>query len=159
MADTKYGHLFVSNPRNCDSDFADNNGENTQLPNVGAGLSLMDAQQVPGSKIFTTTAFITESEERTTWVPPHSHHHDEILLWRGTDPKNPTDLGGELFMTIEGEEHLVTTTGGVYLPAGSTHCPLGWNWVRRPFIFSIIFLNGSYETDEHERAAAAQHRS
>ncbi|MGH9045256.1 MAG: hypothetical protein ACRDVP_10580 [Acidimicrobiales bacterium] len=151
MADTKYGHLFVTDPRDASSDFSDENEENTGLPNVGAGYALMGSKEFGESKVFVTTAFIRESPERALWVPEHKHEYDEIICWKGTDPDNPKDLGAELFMTIEGEEHIVTTTGSVYVPAGTNHCPLGWNWVRRPFIFNIIFLHGTYQTDEHER--------
>lgn len=156
MTESKYGHLFVTDPRNADEDYADANGEDTSLPNVGMGLALMDQRAFPGSKIFTTSAFITESSDKTFWVPAHKHDFDEILLWRGLDPENPKDLGAELFMTIEGEEHIVTTTGGVYIPAGTDHCPLGWNWIKRPFNFQVIFLEGQYQTDEHERKRAAE---
>ncbi len=152
MSDTKYGHLFVTNARSADSDFAGENGEDTKLPNVGVGLAMMDEKAYPESKIFTTSAIITESDERTLWVPEHKHEYDEIITWRGLDPENPNDLGAELFMTIDGEEHIVNTSGSVYVPAGTDHCPLGWNYVKRPFVFSIIFLHGGYETDEHTRA-------
>lgn len=152
MAATKYGHLFVTDPRDASADFADENNEDTSLPNVDPGYALMGSKEFAGSKIFVTNAFIRESSERTLWVPTHRHEFDEIICWKGTDPDNPKDLGAELFMTIEGEEHIVNTTGSVYIPAGTDHCPLGWNWVRRPFMFSIIFLNGTYQTDEHARA-------
>lgn len=156
MADTKYGHLFVSDPRSADQDFAGENQEDTGLPNVGEGLALMGTKEYADSKVFVTTAFIRESNEKTFWVPEHRHEYDEIICWKGTDPDNPKDLGAELFMTIDGEEHIVNTTGSVYVPAGTDHCPLGWNYVNRPFIFNIIFLHGNYETDEHERKAKAQ---
>lgn len=151
MASTKYGHLFVTDPRDASSDFADENNENTSLPNVGPGLALMGQKEYADSKVFVTSAFIRESSERTEWVPVHQHDYDEIICWKGLDPDNPKDLGAELFMTIDGEEHIITTTGSVYIPAGVDHCPLGWNWVKRPFMFNVILLNPTYQTDEHTR--------
>lgn len=151
MAETKYGHLFVTDPRDASADFADENNEDTSLPNIGPGLALMGTKEFPGSKAFVTTAFIRPSSERMLWVPVHQHDYDEIICWKGLDPDNPKDLGAELFMTIDGEEHIVNTTGSVYIPAGVDHCPLGWNYVERTFMFNVILLNGVYQTDEHTR--------
>lgn len=155
MTESKYGHLFVKDARSADEDYADANGENTKLPNVGPGLALAGVREYADSKVFSTAAILTPSDERTLWVPPHEHHYDELISWIGTNPDDPWDLGAELFMTIEGEEHIITKTGSVYVPAGTEHCPLGWNWIKRPFVFTITFMSDRYQTDEHERKRAA----
>lgn len=37
----------------------------------------------------------------------------------------------------------------VYIPAGTRHCPLGFNRVDRPFRFSALSLSTEYASDEH----------
>ncbi len=48
-------------------------------------------------------------------------------------PKTP-----EIYLDIKGERHIITTSGTVYIPAGTKHCPLGFNRVDRPFRFLAI---------------------
>lgn len=62
----------------------------------------------------------------------------------GNDPQNIHDLGGEISIDIEGENHRVTTTGSVYIPAGTWHCPLEFIEVRRSLTFIALSLNASY---------------
>ncbi|MGH8967542.1 MAG: hypothetical protein ACRDXB_19755 [Actinomycetes bacterium] len=142
----KYDHLFVTDMKSCDEDMVyegEAAGEE-KLANVGDGYALMRKADVPESKIYATHVWIHESDERQTWVHEHVHDYDEVLMWKGNDPDNVKDLGGEIFMTIEGEEHRITTTGSVYIPAGVKHCPLGFVRVDRPFTFSALVLDGDY---------------
>jgi len=147
----KYEHLFNLDPANANPLFSAENKEDSSLPNISQSLALMNSDVYDQSKIFLTAVLISPSSEKTFWVPDHRHQRDEIISFVGTDPENPKDLGAELFMTIEDEEYTITTSGSVYIPAGLDHCPLGWNWIERPFMFSILYLNGSYDTDEHDR--------
>lgn len=147
----KYDHLFNLNPENANKIFSAEYNEDSSLPNVSRSLVLMNSDAYDQSKIFMTMAMITPSSEKTFWVPEHRHEHDEILTFVGTNPDNLWDLGAELFLEIEGEEYLINSSGSVYLPAGLDHCPLGWNYIERPFMFSVLYLNGTYITDEHNR--------
>lgn len=145
---TTYDHLFVTKMRNADADF-ENEGEANGfvLPdNVGEGFGLMRASDVEQSKVFMGTCWITESDDPATWVHEHVHEQDEVLMWLGGDPADPHDLGAELYLDIEGERTVVTTSGSVYIPAGTRHCPLGWNKVTRPFRFVSLYLNPTYES-------------
>lgn len=114
--------------------------------NLGAPFGLMRPAEVPVSQVHMGYCWINPSEEAATWVHPHVHEdHDEVLLWMGNDPDHPKDLGARLVMTIDGEEHVITTTGSVFIPRGTPHCPLGWERVDRPFRFISLFLGPSYE--------------
>ncbi|MDA3147294.1 hypothetical protein JSO19_07860 [Leucobacter sp. UCMA 4100] len=113
--------------------------------NLGEGFWLMSALQVPESKINMSHIWIHESDEEAYWVNPHVHDYDEILIWTGSNPDDPRDLGAEIYMEIEGERHIITTSGSVYIPAGTVHCPLGWNKVTRPFRFSALSLAPTYK--------------
>ena len=69
---------------------------------------------------------------------PHKHDWDEYLVFLGTDPKDPFDLGGEIEFWVGGEKHLITKSCAVFCPRGVYHCPLYTRRVDRPFIcFSV----------------------
>ncbi|MHA3724997.1 hypothetical protein ACXR2T_14095 [Leucobacter sp. HY1910] len=149
----KYDHLFVKEMPNIGEDFT-NEGDAAGLPsppNTGTPLGLMRADEVPQSKIHMSHTWIFETDEPHHWVNVHEHDYDEILIWTGTDPDNPEDLGAEIYIDIEGVRHIVTTSGSIYIPAGTRHCPLGFTKVTRPFNFSALSLSSNYGSDEDGR--------
>lgn len=148
---TPYEHLFVRDMPNCGDDFS-NEGDAAGLPtppNAGTPLGLMRADEVPESTIHMSHTWISEGDESHQWVSEHQHDFDEILIWTGSDPERPGDLGAEIYLDIEGVRHVITTSGSVYIPAGVRHCPLGFTRVDRPFNFSALSLNPSYDSDEN----------
>lgn len=154
MTDSRTEHLFVRNMRSCAADFI-YEGEQAGLPNpsnVDEPLGLMRAADVPESKIHMSHTWIRPITEAQHWVDEHEHDYDEILIWTGSDPKNPEDLGAELFFEIEGVRHSVSTSGSVYIPAGTKHCPLGFTSIERPFNFSALSLSSGYSSGEEDGA-------
>lgn len=152
MSTSPYERLFFREMRSCAADFI-YEGEPAGLPNpanVGEPLGLMRSVDVPESKIHMSHTWIFPVEGPQHWVDEHEHEYDEILIWTGSDPEHPEDLGAELYFEIEGERFSVTTSGSVYIPAGTKHCPLGFTNVRRPFNFSALSLNGSYSSGEDD---------
>lgn len=142
----RYEHLIVRDMPSCDEDMVyegEAAGEEI-LSNVGQGYALMRQADVPESQIYMTHVWIHPHDQRQVWVHDHLHDYDEVLSWKGNDPNNPTDLGAELFLVIDGEEYTMTTSGSVYIPANTPHCPLGFNRVDRPFTFSALVLDGNY---------------
>lgn len=152
----KYDHLFVTDMVVCGDDFS-NEGDAAGLPtppNAGTPFGLMRSNEVPQSRIHMSHTWIYEVEDSHQWVSEHQHDYDEILIWTGGDPDNPTDLGAEIYLDIEGVRHLITTSGSVYIPAGVRHCPLGFNRVDRPFNFSALSLSPDYTSDENAELIA-----
>lgn len=150
-----YADLFVRNMRSCAADFI-YEGEPAGLPNpqnITEPMGLMRAADVPGSKVHMSHCWITPTSTPVHWVDEHAHDYDEILVWMGADPANPHDLGGEVTFTIEGVEHRVTTSGSVYVPAGTQHCPLGFISVDRAFTFSALSLSPAYSAGEDDPAS------
>lgn len=152
----KYEHLFVRNIVPCGDDFS-NEGDAAGLPtppNAGSPYGLMRKNEVPESKIHMSHTWIYEVEDSHQWVSEHEHDFDEILIWTGSDPDNPGDLGAEIYIDVEGVRHIVTTSGSLYIPAGTRHCPLGFNRVDRPFNFSALSLSPNYTSDENAELIA-----
>jgi len=71
------------------------------------------------------------------------HTVDEIFLFLGTDPEDPSDLGGEVEFWIgrgeDAEKHIITKSSCVFIPAGLVHAPIVFRKVRRPFKEIVIF--------------------
>ena len=156
MSETRTEHLFVRNMRSCASDFI-YEGDPAGLPNptnVDEPLGLMRPTDVPESAIHMSHTWIRPISEPQHWVDEHEHDYDEILIWTGSDPDRPEELGAELYFEIEGVRHSVTTSGSVYIPAGTRHCPLGFTSIERPFNFSALSLNAGYSSEDDAPAVA-----
>ncbi len=88
-----------------------------------------------------------------TWYaghPPHIHKYAQILFHFGTNPEDPSDLGGEveIYMGAEMERHVFTRSTVVYLPPNFIHGP--WKPVRtwRSWIF-MTAEQGPEVTEKH----------
>jgi hypothetical protein len=147
----KYDHLFVTKMRECGTDLV-NEGAAAGMPrpgNIGDPFGLMRGEDVARSTVHMAYSWIGPVTEPVHWVNVHEHTYDEVLIWMGSDPKDVHDLGAELYLDIDGERHTTTTTGSVFIPAGTRHCPLGFNRVQRPFTFISLSLSPTYASDEN----------
>ncbi|MFI0420032.1 hypothetical protein [Spongiactinospora sp. 9N601] len=141
----KYGNLFVTHFQECGGDMVYEGEPAGQRlpPNLDEPLAAMRSADVAQATTYITTSWVKEIDHEVEWVREHEHVYDEILMFVGNDPNNPDDLGGEVYMTIEGERHVLTTTSSVFIPAGTKHCPLGFYKVERPFRFFAVALSGT----------------
>lgn len=148
MEKKTFEHLFVREMGSSAADFI-YEGEPGGLPNppnVREPFALMRAEDVPESSIHMSHTWIGPVAAEQHWVDEHVHAYDEVLIWTGSDPNNPEDLGADLYFEIEGVRHNVSTSGSVYIPAGTRHCPLGFNSVERPFNFSALSFSPRYSS-------------
>ncbi|WP_448952288.1 hypothetical protein [Labrys neptuniae] len=113
-------------------------------PNTGL-FDLIGGPAQSASPIHMTYTWNTELDKPQQWVAEHYHDYDEILIWTGSDPQNPRDLGAEMYLEIEGEGRTITTSGSIFIPAGVKHCPLWINRCWRPFTFSALSLAPIYK--------------
>src|SRR5699024_6503512 len=123
----QYERLFVRHFAECADDMV-NEGDAAGKdlpPNLSEPWAAMRAEDVPNASAYITTSWVHEVDHEVEWVREHEHDYDEILMFVGNDPDDPDDLGGEVYMTIEGEKHVLTTSSSVFIPAGTKHCPLG----------------------------------
>ncbi|MDA3147305.1 hypothetical protein JSO19_07915 [Leucobacter sp. UCMA 4100] len=149
---SQYEHLFVKDMPDCMPSMRKDSETGEPLEyrydNLGEGLWLMNQDLVPGSKVSMTHIWIHETTDPQLWVNQHQHETDEILIFTGSNPDDPHDLGAEVYLEIEGERHTITRSGAVYIPAGTKHCPLGWNRIDRPFRFSALLLAPEYRAKD-----------
>lgn len=140
-----YDQLFVTEAKECRSDMVyEGEAADTPLPaNLSDPWALIRAEDVPGASVYITTSWVHEVDHDVDWVKEHEHDYDEVLMFLGNNPEDVNDLGGEVFLDIEGERHVLTTTSSVFIPAGTKHCPLGFHKVTRPFRFIAVAMSGT----------------
>lgn len=99
----------------------------------------IDGSVVPGA-FQMNTAWYHDVPDRDPIFTEHVHDDcDELIGFIGSNPDDPTDLGGEIEFTIGGEPHLLTKSSIIFAPAGLAHNPMRILRVDRPiFHFSVI---------------------
>jgi hypothetical protein len=84
-----------------------------------------------------------ESAELDTENTAHTHRHQETYLFVGTNPDDPTDLGGELELWIGAgrfaEKLSITKSSIVVLPPGLVGHPMVFRRVDRPIVKVVIY--------------------
>jgi hypothetical protein len=85
----------------------------------------------------------------------HSHPTaDEYFFFVGTDPKDPSDLGGEYeFWLGEGEDSekfIFDKATAIHVPAGLAHNPNVARRVDRPFYMIVVLLQSAHSADQRE---------
>lgn len=78
---------------------------------------------------------------------PHSHEFDMYVVFCGSDPDNMEDLGAEIefFFGEEQEKHIITRPTVIYIPKGTTHCPLNFVRVDKPVMFLHATIASRYK--------------
>jgi len=93
----------------------------------------MDDRIVPGS-FYVEAVWVMGSIPRSH--PEHSHDHDEIVGFVGSNMDDPSDLGGEIDFIVDGEKMAITKTCFIHVPAGVKHGGLCFRKIDRP-VFQI----------------------
>lgn len=112
----------------------------------------MDSNVCPGA-FQMNTAWYYAVPEKDPVFEEHSHEADELIGFFGSDPDNPYDLGGEIVVTLDGEEHRLTKSSLIFCPSGMPHMQMSIRRVDRPiFHFSVVtsgkYDNGAYGASE-----------
>lgn len=105
----------------------------------------IDGQVVPGA-FQMNTAWYHSVPERDPIFNEHVHDDcDELIGFIGSNPDDPTDLGGEIEFTIDGEAHLLTKSTIIFAPAGLKHNPMRILRVDRPIFHFSVVTNSMYD--------------
>ena len=73
-----------------------------------------------------------EEEKKNPVLAPHSHPFPELLSYYGTNPDDPSDLGGIIEFWLEDEQYILDKSFVVYIPENVKHCPLKTLKIERP---------------------------
>ncbi len=58
----------------------------------------------------------------------------EVIIFLGSNPDDPYDLGGEIEFWLEDERYDLTRSCFIWVPRGMKHCPMAVKRVDRPII-------------------------
>ena len=102
MDETKYGKYIVTELKVPEGYGAPESPDKSR-----ARLLFLDDSVVKGAFYLSAAWYLKDSDAH---VPPpsHTHEHDEIIAFFGTNNEDIHDLGGELEIWLGGEQHFVT---------------------------------------------------
>jgi hypothetical protein len=118
-------------------------------PGVHLHITYLDKEVVPNSKLYVEASWFgtkprpkPEPGKEPTGPQAHVHPFPEIINFFGTNPDDVHDLGGELELWIDGEQHIITRSCVAFVPGGVVHCPIMLRNIKRP-IFHFTAGTGS----------------
>jgi hypothetical protein len=89
----------------------------------GVEMFGFDGRVIPGAFRFMVAWFSGPWKEEDV-MKPHAHNHDEIVMFIGSDPKDPHDLGGEVEFWFKDDKYLITKSCLIFIPKGIQHAPM-----------------------------------
>lgn len=117
----------------------DNVDDNNEV--IRRNVILLNSDVIPGAPYFTCTWFYksTGLMQKT-----HTHDFDEHVGFVGSNPDDPTDLGGIIKFMVDGEWLTIDRSAVLFIPAGVAHCPYIIERLDRPIIHWSSGATGSY---------------
>ena len=103
----------------------------------------MDDRIVPGS-FYVEAVWVMGSIPRSH--PEHSHDHDEIVGFVGSNMDDHSDLGGEIDFIVDGKKMTITKTCFIHVPAGVKHGGLCFRKIDRPVFQIAMSRMGAYSS-------------
>jgi hypothetical protein len=85
-----------------------------------------------------------ETRDRDMDTKEHSHPFNEAVAFIGTNPDDPYDLGGEVELWVDGKQNILNKSFIAFIPAGTKHCPLHINKVKRPIFHFTAGMGTDY---------------
>ncbi len=111
-------------------------------PSGGVIVTWLDGDVIPGAFCYEAFMAIKPTLEGSYNDPPHVHDDwDEIIGMYGTSSADPTDLGGEIQLTLGDEVYSFTRSTAVFVPRGLLHGPFVFKKITTPVI--IVTTGGS----------------
>ena len=134
MAEGVYGKLINREP------FKKGSNEEVIEPMV----HLNGEKDGEGANITVSQSWITQPFRMIK--TPHSHDHDQFLIFSGANPTDVKDFGAEAEICLgeKGEKHVIDGPAVVHIPRGLMHGPLDFKRVDKPILFLDIFLAPTY---------------
>jgi hypothetical protein len=86
---------------------------------------------------------------------PHAHDFDEVIGFIGSNRQDPHDLGGKITIWLDNQEHVLTKSCLIFVPAGTRHCPILFNRIDTPVMFVTISPVKRYSRKAEDQKAAA----
>jgi hypothetical protein len=142
MKESKFGKYILTELK-----IPEGYGSPSTEDNSRSRLLFLDNSIIPGAFYLSAAWYLKDSDKH---VPPpsHTHGHDEIIAFFGSNAEDPHDLGGELEIWLGGEQHFTTKSCLVFIPKGLSHCPFWVRNIKRPILHFSTAPMGSYVKKE-----------
>jgi len=137
MDNTKYGKYIVTELRGPERMMA----ALPEYAKIGKRILWVDKDVVEGAFQMNCSWYMHTSAQGPA---AHSHDTGEMIGFLGSNPDDPSDLGGEVELWLEDEMHLITKSAMIFVPAGMKHCPLILRRVDRPIFHFTALTGGEY---------------
>jgi hypothetical protein len=138
MATSKYKKYLVESPKI---------SQNKQHPSLFEQVSIVnELNGTLAGAFYLSCGLVLKKDEIGPQCKPHNHDFDEYLVFLGTNPEDPQDLGGEVELWLENEKHFINKSTAVFVPRGLYHTPMLFNKVNTPF--TVIRVGNSLK-DSH----------
>lgn len=132
MAESKYGKYIVTRPKEyVEPQEWSPGGPGFLVTDKMARVMYLDGDVLAGA-FYVECVWFYAPTPHGSGPKPHVHDFDEIIGFFGSDPKDPTDLCGEVELWLGDEKHTITKSCVVFVPKGLQHCPLRFVRVDRP---------------------------
>jgi hypothetical protein len=143
MAESKYGKYFLT-----DLKLPESQQEHAaEYAKRAIRMTWLDNSVVEGA-FYVACSWYFKASGEGKGLAAHTHDFDEVLGFYGSDMQNPRDLGGEVELWLEDEQHILTDSFLVFIPAGMKHCPLKIRRVDRPIFHFGVMLGGQYTKED-----------
>ncbi|MFC1910043.1 hypothetical protein ACFLXC_01965 [Chloroflexota bacterium] len=143
MQETRYGNLIVTELRMPPEKQAIAGDYNKYARRI----LWMDEHVIPGAFHMNTAWYLKAA--KTLENVPHVHEqYNEIIGYFGSNPDEPDDLGGEVEIWLGDEQHIITRSAMIFVPAGLKHCPQIIRRVDRPIFHFTVIPGKQYVKDE-----------
>lgn len=131
MAGTKYGKHIIDRPKAGMGPPGLTDEEKKAREEYYTVPIYVDNEVVPGAFYF-MAAWWKKITGKGSPAEEHDHEFDEYLIFLGTNPEDPNDLGGEVELWLGGEKHILTKSCAIFVPAGLKHAPIYFKRIDRP---------------------------
>jgi quercetin dioxygenase-like cupin family protein len=112
----------------------------------------LDDKVIPGSHLYAECMWFwpgapDKAKGGEVGMKEHTHPFEEVLAFFGGDLKNPRDLGAELELSIDGDQHLLNKTFIAFIPAGMKHSAVNFWRIDKPVFHFSIGASPEYKAD------------
>jgi hypothetical protein len=132
MAETKYGKYVITDL-------------NKVADPLGTRVYCLHGGVFEGAPYVDCAWFWPQSKEVVVVDKGHTHDFEEVVTFFGSNPADPTDLGGEIEFWIGDEAHTITKSAVIFVPRGIQHCPLILKRVDRPIFHFATATDKNYK--------------
>jgi hypothetical protein len=131
MTKTKYGKYIVTDL-------------NKVADSLGTRVYCLHGGVFEGAPYVDCAWFWPQPKEVVVVDKGHAHNFGEVVTFFGSNPDDPTDLGGKIEFWLGGEPHTITKSCVIFVPKGVTHCPLILKKVDRPIFHFATATDKNY---------------